>query len=379
MTPRLLIALACAGLAAPAAAEPLAGLYHLAGPRGSASGTGGSNTAISELLLDDDGRYAWMLVASGRDATSSGTWKREGETVVLLADRAPPVAAPFKLASDPPLRAWDAAAEQALADVAWQARRDEVVAACPFLDVRDAAAPVPPAPSGGSTPSRAALEKRVGAAEARLSAATAALERAAAEAVRRPAPRGAAAKASAATPAMVRATAAMDRWQGAWLELREAHLAAHLPPPARPEPRLPAACALPPERDVARQDPKGWAGGHGVQVGSPDGEPVGQVRVEFTFGDSKAARATTDKRHGLAVVPLRPGAPLRSLTLTASLEGGRELSQALPLPAGAEQGGVVRVELDATSLIRSPFERMVLTVVEGGLRSSDPAGLYRRD
>jgi len=40
---------------------------------------------------------------------------------------------------------------------------------------------------------------------------------------------------------------------------------------------------------------------------------------------------------------------------------------------------VVRVQLDATSLIRSPFERMVLTVVEGGLRSSDPAGLYRRD
>jgi len=272
MTPRLLLALACTGLAAPAAAEPLAGLYHLTGRTGgsvvgrsgsSASsatgGNAGSSTLSSELLLDDDGRYAWMLVAEGRDATSAGTWRREGEKVVLVADRAPQVAAPFELATDPPLQAWDAAAEQALAGLARQARRGP-----------------------------------------------------------------------------------------------------------------------------AKEDPQGRAGGHGVRVVGPDGEPVGQVRVEFTFGDGRAAppttvRATTDRASGLAVVPLRPGAPLRALSLTASLEGGRELSQALALPAGAEQGGVVRVQLDATSLIRSPFERMVLTVVEGGLRSSDPAGLYRRD
>ncbi|MDK9719430.1 MAG: hypothetical protein OEL57_16230, partial [Trichlorobacter sp.] len=59
------------------ATEPdqLVGRYYLHGVR----------EVGSELLLKNDGSYAWMLAYGNEDHTSEGRWSRQGNSIVLTA------------------------------------------------------------------------------------------------------------------------------------------------------------------------------------------------------------------------------------------------------------------------------------------------------
>lgn len=76
---RLLLALALAALAAPAAAHDLIGEYRLAeGPD-----VGGG------LLITADGRFRYGLAAGALDEFSEGRWRAEGERICLITEPKP--------------------------------------------------------------------------------------------------------------------------------------------------------------------------------------------------------------------------------------------------------------------------------------------------
>ena len=62
--------------AAQAGQSSLAGEYHLAGVMETGSG----------LLLRDDGSFEWFFTYGALDLGARGTWKREGDAVVLQVD-----------------------------------------------------------------------------------------------------------------------------------------------------------------------------------------------------------------------------------------------------------------------------------------------------
>ena len=224
----------------------LAGHYYLSG----VMETG------SELLLRPDGSFEWYLSYGAMDQAAQGSWRVEGDSIVLTT-------APVR--TDRPMFAylrtepWSAEAGQEHRRRKRAEREDRVRARCPFLPELEVPATSPPmigidAPA--AVPAPVLREQAVAALQAAVTARTQV------EALARHAVSGGAS--SASEEARVdRVREAQANWSAARQAALAAARSAGLPEPSLSDPVLPQICALPEE---AAEDVQGSAGGLGVRV-----------------------------------------------------------------------------------------------------------------
>lgn len=367
----MLVVTVICGFAGKAAADTSAGLsghYYLDGVR----------EVGSELLLHPDGRYQWRLAYGASDYHSEGSWSLVQGLVILKADSVKKEKPLFGLEKRDPVKPWNADAEALLQAYLFRQKKERVLERCPFLDTSDYAN----TPRLWQELSRADLEKEARAALALLNSAKVDLEKAAELAV----------KASVAvltkqedpkaeewkSTLMVRAVAAMDRYQSAWVAVKESHLAAGWPVPARPKLLLPPECTMPAEASVDTDKPDSWSGGWAVVVGDAEaGLKFSAIKVEFVFSDGHREKRITG-RNGSAVIGLRPAAALQKIILgpTDGSYGGETI--VIPPDNGSAKGSIYLIHLDSKSLDKPFFNEMELTVSENRLYSPLLGGSYSK-
>jgi hypothetical protein len=367
--------LAIAGLAVAmpsAAADPLVGRYSLQG----------IHETGSELRLREDGRYDWFMAYGAMDATSAGRWSREGDRVVLVADKPAKDASLFRLDAAFP---WDDTTEARLRDL--EAERDGALAEerCPFLAVADVASAAPA--FGGETPAQGERERAAREALTALQRARDVFEAAAEAAVKTrayvAAVQGDDALRRDADDAMRLAVAAMEAYRANLGQVRDAHHAAGLPLPTLPEPRIPAECGIV-GSTASENDGKGF----GVVVGDPtNGLRFADIDAVFEFSDGHRETRTTN-RGGWALVRPRDGATLRRVTLSIA----RQMREAAGLDEAAAsaafafdpaKGDVLAIVLDGARFASPMFERLELRVEDGALiptwSNGEERGRYVRE
>ena len=315
---------------APAAAEgndALVGHYYLSGV----------HEVGSELLLRADGRFEWMLAYGAVDNAATGRWTRQSKTIVLTADRLEKGKPLFALKQIGP---GDEVAETHLLTDRRDALESKVRARCPFF-TDDLAVTATPMPMPAERPSPAVLKARAAETLAKAQAARGKVEALAHQVVALPDP----GKEADAIQAIL----------SAWVMARDAaRLAASdagLPEPDIAEPRLPAACALPPEAVVGAT----WIGGHAVTVSDESDRGIKGVAVAMILANGQRAQLATDAR-GFAYLPndSQPGA-VKAVMLT--IEGHEQRIDLTPT-----EKGVIAITLDTRQLIEPAFETLQLTI-----------------
>ena len=329
----LAIALAPASGGKAAADAVLAGHYVLSGMSG----------ANSELSLQADGHFELRMHSDDMDKAAIGHWAREGNAVVLTIEPPPRDKPLFSLSR---IAAWDAAAEERLLNGRREVAEREVHMRCPFFT-----GDLPPAPRpqhhGPASKSEAA---------AKLAQALAA--RAKVEAI---------AQRTMATPvgdlsdqALNKIIADAESARSAWSRAREAAYQAAsdagLPRPEIADPKLPAACTLPPLAKPSA--PQTWIGGKGLALVDGKGAGVKGVSAAMQFKDGHSATIVT-RDDGFAYLPAdREPGEIRALTLRI---GARD--QRIEFTPFAK--GIAEVTADGTLLARlawPPIESLRLLV-----------------
>ncbi|MBC2670321.1 hypothetical protein ACFOON_17245 [Novosphingobium piscinae] len=363
MACRIAPALAMAGLLigsasplpASAGTSALVGHYYLSGVRETGS----------ELVLGADGRFAWFLSYGALDQTAEGTWRREGDAVILAADP-PDRSKPLFAALD--REDWSVEAEQAVLDLQADAAAAAALARCPFLAAGDvamaSAAPMLVTPAD-PPPSVAALRARALAARQQAETLRRAAEAAAREAV------GDAAHPPA--PEQVEsARAALAAWREAQGAAQDAARSAGAAASDLPEAALPAPCLAAPPARADTLPPERWIGGLAVRVVEPNyRQGIGGVIVTVSFANGQAERLETGRR-GLAIRPGPAPAALTAVTLDLPAAPGRAQRFAVaPLPRG-----VLHFAIDGRQLIEPPFATLRLRI-DGAALVPDSLGRGR--
>ncbi|MFD0739105.1 hypothetical protein ACFQZQ_07405 [Lysobacter koreensis] len=318
----------------------------------------------SELRLHPDGRFEWMLAYGAMNQSAKGRWHREGTQVVLVADMPKPDATLFSLVGS---SEWDERAEAELLAARDERKRGAVLARCPFVAKEDYASS--PDAFGDPPPSYRALADAARRSVQELEATSKALEVAASAAM---APGSASPEAALET-----AKSAMDAYQVALIEARNAHANAGLELPLRPEPVLPATCQLPKEEAIPSA-PSQWQRGIAVRVGDPQADALyGGINVSVRYSDGQTSLATTNQ-DGWAVFERRPG--VRPVALTLSVEESQFPPENLALPSGLKE--LIQIRLDSQAATPTAFESMSLRVDGDDLVPTWPEGergRYSRD
>lgn len=332
----------------------------------------------SELLLRDDGRFEWFLAYGAMDRTASGRWTEADGHVVLTTERPAQDAPLFRRDGAMP---WDEETEDRLRDMEADAAEAAAYARCPFLDVADAVSAPPFADDTKGEPSPQALAQAVREAQTALVAARSGAESAADRAMATraradAAPRDATLRATA-DAAMAQAVDAMATYRAAEADVRDAFDNAHLDRPEMPSPRVPAACALPPQRAPGLPTSAKPGQGLGVVVGDPKTDlRFSGIRVEFEFADGHHEARVTN-RGGWALLRPRPGAALRRIVLRGADavdgEGGLPtIEQTFDIDPA--QGDVVLIALDSARLVPPMFDTMTLRIDGDALVPTWPDG-----
>lgn len=329
--------------AAPSAASeqggPLTGHYYLSGIR----------EVGSELLLKPDGRFGWMLAYGSVDQNASGTWRVEGSTVILTADR-PDSNRP--LANLGPFTPWDIGAENAVRRRVLENAQVDVAMKCPFLaGANGVASTAPPyLDDAEREAAKADAAKSIVAATQREFSSRTHLESAATTAM------------SATTDrngAMATANRALEAWQTAEAELSDLYDRADLMRPARVSPRLPSACIMPALVEADGNDAASWTPGLGVRIRFADEElSAGPMAVIFHITDGADVRVTSD-RDGYAFVPADRARAWKRTSLEIPTENGMK---SVTMAAAPQPKGIQTIILDDKALTSAPFETMRLTI-----------------
>lgn len=325
--------------------DALVGHYYLSGV----------HEVGSELLLRLDGHFEWMLAYGAVDNAATGQWVRQGKTITLTADRPAKGKPLFALKA---IKPWDEAAETHLLADRRDALESKIRARCPFF-IDDLAVTATPMPMPAEHPAPTVLKARAGEARAKALAARGKVEALAQQVVALPDP-GKEADAIQAT---------LSDWVMARGAARLATSEAGLPEPDIAEPKLPAACTLPPEPVVGPT----WIGGRAVTVSDESDRGIKGVDVAMILADGQRAELATDTR-GFAYLPndSQPGA-LKAMVLT--IEGHEQRIDLTPTDKG-----IIAITLDTRQLIQPAFETMQLSIdgqdliPEGALH----AGRYQR-
>ncbi|WP_206240571.1 hypothetical protein [Novosphingobium terrae] len=314
----------------------------------------------SELLLRADGHFEWMLAYGADDNVATGHWARQGKTIVLTADKPEKDKPLFALKQ---IKPWDEEAETSLLTDRRDAEESNIRERCPFFtdDVAMAASPLP---ISTEHPSPDVLKARASDALAKALTARGKVEALAQQVTAQPQP-GTQADAIQST---------LSDWMMARSAALTAASDAGLPEPEIAEPKLPAACTLPPE---ARPG-KTWVGGRSVLVSNGEDGGLRGVDVAMVLADGQRVLLTTD-RHGLATVPndSQPGA---ITALVLSIGGHEQRIDLTSLGHGPMDKGIAEVTLDTRQLIQPAFDTMQLTIDGQDLIPGEMlhAGRYRR-
>lgn len=315
----------------------------------------------SELVLRADGTYAWMLAYGNQDHSSEGRWMRQGNTIVLSA-AVPSATGPLIwFDTKQKMIPWSFEAEQALQKQRYLLQREQVLKDCPFMDTADYASA--PKMIGEPEPTKQEREQRAAKALLELQVATKSLEKAAAEAVQQ--------KTEAA---MQKAVEAMDRFQAAWLSLKEANWDAGRPAPKRPVLQLPKICQMPNEPDVQQNQPAFWLRqGIGVTVRDHNsGSPVYRLPIRFVLTDGTKRAAVSSG--AVSVVWL--AAQEKAVALEVQMSSDRP--EAVVLPLDAVSGSLCQVVVDTSRLVTPFFRELRLEIEANTLVWPATGGRYQR-
>ncbi|WP_343611306.1 hypothetical protein [Novosphingobium sp.] len=110
----------------------------------------------SELLLGADGHFDWMMAYGAADNAAKGHWARQGNQIVLTAQKPEHDKPLFALKQ---VTGWTDEAEELIRDERRDALESKVHAACPFF-AEDAAATATMMPDPNDHPTQAMLEAR---------------------------------------------------------------------------------------------------------------------------------------------------------------------------------------------------------------------------
>ncbi|WP_395334586.1 hypothetical protein WBP06_23755 [Novosphingobium sp. BL-8H] len=298
----------------------------------------------SELLLRPDGTFEWYLSYGALDQFADGTWRRDGDTILLTARR-PAKDKPLfgYLTTDP----WSAEAEAGRLGAQYDDKVDAVRVRCPFLESDDASGPtVDPVPGAGRG------------AEAREAASQALAQAVAARTAVETLARSAMAKVTIddATAADIEST--MAKWNDARDRALSEAAIAGLPRPDLHAPALPKACDLPP-RPATPDAPRDWQGGIAVSVVDPaSGRFAHDIHITLRLADGGEAAVNTTGGRGLDLLDGSMAAAVVGATLQADFAPGRDAS----FTFAPVTRGILRFSIDASSLDAAPFATMVLHI-----------------
>ncbi|MGJ7903641.1 hypothetical protein [Lysobacter sp. 1R34A] len=349
-----------------------------------------ADEAVSELVLQRDGRFRWSLSDGATVQSAGGQWNVGGDGIVLSTDT-PAVEAPV-FALDQTV-AWTADAQKRLDEYAAERRQALIEAACGYLKTYGSgveyaellAASLPeagPADAAGRSAAVASLAPALAALEqSRLALeATAAQTRPKAWQAATPDNAASAAKAAAEAGAEedgLLDDGALDEDQVAadiavrtYLQRLEQAAALHATA-GRAMPKLPA-----PRFDRERcLDPAARAegrGGYAVVIGDPQrGYRAQGIGVEFVYSDGRSERTETGPG-GWALAVQRPGVRLTRAILQPA-DRPRET-----VALDESQGRIFAIRLDSAAAMPAPFEQLILTRDEGGLIAPRIPGRYVR-
>lgn len=318
----------------------------------------------SELLLRPDGTFEWFLAYGAVDQAAHGSWRREGESILLVADLAPADRPLFAFVAAEP---WNAEAEEEMLQRRQGAQDAALLARCPFLPGMDVVATTAPPmlPAGAAPIPAATLRDRAAAALRKAISARADVERLARKTM--------AGKIEDLSPGDVEAAReAVSTWRAARAEALEAAQAAGLSEPDLADPVLPAACALPTTEDASPRA----AAGLGVQVVDPEsGTPLRRVYVSLRFADGRIERMMTTGSGGYAFVEGRARSAAVGATLHVDQEPERDATFAFP-PVST---GILRFSMDRKQLALPAFTDLRLRIDDGALLLGGPGdGRYQR-
>jgi hypothetical protein len=317
----------------------------------------------SELLLRPGGQFDWALSYGALDQKAQGMWHVERDEVVLVAS-APSAQKPLfsYLATVP----WDEETEDELR----QHQRSEVEAMirtrCPiFPEPFVSATPVTTA-DNAPAPSATILRQRAATALRSANAARANAELLAARLMSD-------APSTSAKPAPPQVRQALSDWQDARALAIEAARAAGLPEPTLADPKLPAACTMPPadaaESGTARPSP-----GVAIRIFDPaSDQPARNLPVTLHFADGAKQKLVTG-RSGFAFAPR--GATTKAVSVTVHTEA--PIAADMTITFAPLQDGIVRIAYDRQQLMARPFDTLRLGIAGTALVIEGAKGRYER-
>ncbi|ATY33372.1 hypothetical protein [Sphingomonas psychrotolerans] len=358
------LALAWLALAAPtpsaAQARPadparFAGHYYLSG----VMETG------SELLLRADGSFEWYLSYGALDQAAQGTWRVEGDAIVLATA---PVRTDKPLFSYLATEPWGAEAEQERHRRILAEAEAIVRARCPFLPEPDVEAMLPPMiGTVGPTPAPAPVLRERAAAALRAAVSS----RTQVESLAR---RWISDNASpdSGDAGVDRVLAAQSAWLNARYAAFEAAREAGLPKPLLTDPVLPGQCTLPGDEEPTPQPSARQLGVRVTDLASQ--QPMRNVQVLLRYADGSDERLTTGSG-GFAFVAGTAAKQATSATL--HIDGAPTSDKAIAFgPLGS---GIVRFAVDLQQLATPAFTTFRLRVAGAALiPESFPKGRYER-
>lgn len=348
----------CIGAGGSSVEQSLVGHYYLSGMR----------EVGSELLLQSDGRFKWMLAYGSIDQGTSGTWQIVGTTLILTADHAD-TSAP--LAVPGPFIAWNIDSENARRRHALDITVAAVAARCPFLATADSMTSTPRAYADDAEREAAKADavKEITSATERERVSRGRLEDAVAAAM----------LGTADKSAKTAANTAVRSWQEADADLYNIYDRAGLQRPHRITPRLPASCTMPAFVEADSKATSDWISGLGVQVRFADENLyAAPINVTFHFQYSANDFTVESDRNGYAFLPAGARAWARVTLAIPTPKGTKTV--ALPV-SPPQQAGIQTLLLNAKALATPPFETLRLTIIGNDLVPEGPLarGKYSRE
>jgi hypothetical protein len=303
----------------------------------------------SELLLKTDGTFEWMLAYGAEDQAAHGTWKREGDEVVLKADKVDPRADIFTLG---PLDAWNKDAEQRLQDMIFKEKQAQIEELCPFLLVDDVT-------SALTAPAVSEAERAERRRRAKLEIPATSNDVEAKRLLAARAAKIAMAATSNRAQKMDAATDAMMTWKAARGHMLDLYGTAGVKEPDRLEPDLPAACIVPAKAIVDEKAPNSWRKGFAVRVHDSVARMFfSNIKVTYTFTDGEIVERLTNQS-GLVILPYRAGKRVERLTLTVHNEG-EPIAETFKIAPTAS--GIQYVNINSRAIAAPPFETLALKI-----------------
>lgn len=333
-----------------------AGHYYLSGVRETGS----------ELLLDTNGSFQWLMTYGAVDQSAQGRWHRDGGAIVLVAAMPATNKPLFSYLKTGP---WTLEAEQDVLQGKYDAMAESVRETCPFLTDNWVATPPAAMPDDGSPkPSALVLRQQAGIALAKAISARTRVEALAREVMSQGADR------QDRGNGADRVQQTLSDWLNAKGQAGRTARAAGMTDPQLKDPTLPASCTIPPMQ-VASDGASGWTGGIAARVFDQVSEQGARnVQVLLHFADGHQEKLVTS-RSGLAIRPVKAAKAVIGATLHADYAKGRDAT----FTFAPVTSGILHFSIDAPQLAGPPFATLRLTIADKALIAEEfGKGRYER-